>query len=115
MFVLDMEPSFSAVVEVPKPGGAVQVIRVTYHYLEPEQYKATVDELRDAPLAALLGRLVKGWDEQDGKGQDGRGWVGMPLPYSEAALDTVAAKQPRFLRSVLNGYLREVTGIGMGN
>lgn len=109
-FVLDLEPTFPANVPIPKPGGGGQVIRVIYRYVEPKAYDEVQAELKDKPLADLVHRLVVGWEEKDGKD-----YVGMPISYSREALDEVQAKQPRFVRSLLFGYQREVLGFSLGN
>lgn len=110
MFVVDQDPKFEALVPVVSAGGKVQVIKAEYHYLDQEGYAALTKEMVNQPLAKLVGRLLVSWKEADGEG-----YVGMPMPCSQPALDELAKKQPRFCRCVLDTYLREVVGVGLGN
>jgi hypothetical protein len=110
MFVVDLEPVFSANVDVVAPGGKVQTIRVEFNYLDQDAYKDLFKELKDEPLLVLVGRLVKSWEEKDGAG-----WVGMPMPFSQEALAAVARKQPRLLRCLLDAYHKDVLGVALGN
>lgn len=110
MFVVEQDATFEALVPVVAAGGKVQVIKAEFNYFDQEAYGELAKELVSRPLPELASRLLRGWKETDGEG-----YVGMPMPFSKSALEAVAKKQPRFCRCVLDTYLREVVGVGLGN
>lgn len=110
MFVVEQDATFEARVPVVRAGGKVQVICLEFNYFDQDGYGALTKEVASQPLPVLVGRLVRAWKEKDGDG-----YVGMPMPFSQEALEKVQKAQPRFCRCVLDTYLREVVGVGLGN
>lgn len=111
MFTLDLEPTFEATVRVPQPGGKVVPVRVRFNYLDAEAYAATFEKFRARPAVEWVGRLVAGWEEQDREGE----WHGMPMPFSQEALQALANKQPRAIAAFIDAYQHEVLGLPLKN
>ncbi len=111
MFQLDLAPTFEATVRIPQPGGARVAVRVRFQYLDAEQYAQTFEACRDKPAVEWVGRLVAGWETEDRAGQ----WEGMPMPYSQGALETLAVKQPRAVAALIDAYQHEVLGLPAKN
>lgn len=111
MFKLDLEPTFDATVKIPQPGGGRVAVRVTFNYLDGEAYRDTFEAHRNQPAVQWVGKLVAGWETEDCEEQ----WEGMPMPYSQAALETLVKKQPRALSALIDTYQHEVLGLPLKN
>lgn len=111
MFKLDLEPTFEATVRIPQPGGARVPVRVRFNFLDADAYRETFEACRDLPAVAWVGKLVAGWETTDCEGQ----WEGMPMPYSQEALETLAKKQPRAVSALIDAYQHEALGLPLKN
>ncbi|MDD3675807.1 phage tail assembly chaperone [Thauera propionica] len=111
MFKLDLAPTFGATVRIPQPGGAKVAVRVTFNYLDADQYRATFDKYRTKPAAEWLTQLIAGWETEDLPGE----WEGMPMPFSQDALAQLAIKQPRAIAAFVDTYQHEVLGLPLKN
>lgn len=111
MFKLDLEPTFEATVKIPQPGGGRVAVRVTFNYLDAEAYRETFEAHRALPAVQWVGKLVAGWETSDREEQ----WEGMPMPYSQGALEALAKKQPRAIGALIDAYQHEVLGLPLKN
>lgn len=112
MFQLQPDPTFDADVQVTRPGGGTDTLRVTFHYLDEDDYARAVADTRAAPLDVFAARLVADWRTDDGPAG---AWVGMPVPCNAEGLEKVRAKQPRVLQAMIATWLHEVKGLPLKN
>lgn len=111
MFKLDLDPTFDATVRIPQPGGRRVPVRVKFNFLDADQYRETFEKYRSAPAVKWLAHLIASWETEDREGE----WEGMPMPFSEAALEKLASKQPRAVSAFIDAYQHEVLGLPLKN
>ena len=112
MFKLEIDPTFDANVEIRKPGGGSQTIRVTYRYMPKSAYNDLFKEKGQESAIVLAQDIVVGWEEKDDK--QGR-YQGMPMPFSAEAMEQLDDAQPRAMSAIIATYVSEMQGFGLKN
>ena len=108
MFQLQPDATFDANVRVTRPGGDTTTLRVSFRYLDEDEYLAHSEACRHEPVDIFAAGLVAGWEEKDSP--TGGQWEGLPLPCNAESLKLLRIKQPRVLQAMVATWLHEVKG-----
>lgn len=112
MFKLQPDPTFDTDVRVTRPGGEQTTLRVSFRYLDEDQYAEHTEKNRAEPIDVFMAPLVAGWEVEDcPKGS----YEGLPMEFSTQALAELRTKQPRVLQAMLATWLHEVKGLPLKN
>lgn len=95
MLKIAPEPTFVVSVALPVPGGADQLVNVTYRHKGRKAIKAWLDAARERDDADSLGEVIAGWD-------------GIDVAFSQAALADLLDAYPGSAIALLEAYVGEV-------
>ena len=103
MFQLEPNPTFTAPVSIPLPGGETATVDFTFAHMGRKALQRFLDRVKDLPDAEAVGDVVDGWSGV--AGADGE-----PLPYTEEALAAMLDNYHGASLAILQTYIRELTG-----
>lgn len=103
MFQLEPNPTFTAPVSIPLPGGETATVDFTFAHMGRKALQRFLDRVKDLPDAEAVGDIVDGWSGVSGAD-------GEPLPYTEEALAAMLDNYHGAALAILQVYIRELTG-----
>lgn len=103
MFQLEPNPTFTAPVVIPLPGGETATIDFTFAHMGRDALQRFLVRVKDLPDAEAVGDIVDGWAGVSGGD-------GEPLPYTEEALAVLLDGYHGAALAILQTYIRELTG-----
>jgi|SRR5690606_35891758 len=112
VFSIIPDPTFSAVVDIPLPGGAKAPMTVIYKHLPSDQWAALWERCSKAKTVndeaeALIEQILHGWEGvEDASG---------PLEFNADNLATVFKNFPGAAGAILASYPAAMQGALLGN
>lgn len=97
---LNPDPTFTAKVAVPVPGGDAEV-KMTFKYRTRDEVRAWMDAKKDESEAEILAEFVLGWDLDD--------------EFELGNIERACKAYPGFYTATITKYLRELAGVREGN
>ena len=102
MFQLEPNPTFTAPVAIPLPGGETATIEMTFMHLGRKSLQRFLDRVKDLPDAEAIGDIVASWSGVGGKD-------GEPMPYTAENLASMLDNYHGAALAILQTYIRELT------
>ena len=103
MFQLEPNPTFTAPVSIPIPGGETATVDFTFAHMGRKELQEFITAVKDIPDAEALRKIVADWSGV--AGADGK-----TIPYSAEALDALIDCYHAAALAVLQTFFRELTG-----
>lgn len=108
MFQLEPNPTFTAPVSIPLPGGETATFEIIFNHMGRKALQRFLDRVKDLPDAEGIGDIVYGWSGVSGAD-------GEPLPCTEEALAAMLDNHHGAALAILQTYIRELTGARVKN
>ena len=103
MFQLEPNPTFTAPVSIPLPGGETATVDFTFAHMGRKELQEFIAAVKEIPDSEALRKIVAGWSGV--AGADGK-----TIPYSADALEALVDSYHAAALAVLQTYFRELTG-----
>jgi hypothetical protein len=104
MLKLQPNPTFTAKVGIPVPGGEAVEVSLTFKHMtraELEQFLTGQDAAKRPDLETVMA-IVQGWD-------------GVDAPFSRQSVEAVLSQYHAFARTVVGAWVNELTQARLGN
>ena len=103
MFTLEPNPTFTAPVAIPLPGGEAATIDITFRHMGREALQRFLGRVKDMPDAEAAEEIIADWSGV--AGADGE-----PLPSSAENIMALLDNYHGAALAILQTYIRELTG-----
>jgi hypothetical protein len=108
MFTLEPNPTFTAPVSIPLPGGEIATVDFTFAHKGRKALQRFLDRVKDMPDAEAVAEILGDWSGISGAD-------GEPLPYTPEALEALLDNHHGAAMAILQTYIRELTGARVKN
>lgn len=103
MFQLEPNPTFTAPVAIPLPGGETATIDITFRHMGREALQRFLGRVKDVPDAEAAGEILVDWSGVAGAN-------GEPLPITAENIAALVDNYHGAALAILQTYIRELTG-----
>lgn len=103
MFQLEPNPTFTAPVAIPMPGGEAATIDITFRHMGREALQRFLGRVKDMPDAEAAEEIIADWSGV--AGADGE-----PLPITDENITALLDNYHGAALAILQTYIRELTG-----
>ena len=103
MFTLEPNPTFTAPVAIPMPGGETATIDITFRHMGREALQRFLGRAKDMPDAEVAEEIIADWSGV--AGADGE-----PLPSSAENIMALLDNYHGAALAILQVYIRELRG-----
>lgn len=103
MFTLEPNPTFTAPVSIPLPGGEAATIDITFRHMGREALRRFLDRVKDMPDAEAAEEIIADWSGVAAAGGD-------PSPSSAENIMALLDNYHGAALAILQTYIRELTG-----
>ena len=103
MFQLEPNPTFTAPVAIPLPGGETATIDFTFAHMGRKSLQEFLAAVKDLPDGEAVRKIVTGWSGV--AGADGE-----PLPITDENIMALLDNYHGAALAILQVYIRELTG-----
>lgn len=103
MFTLEPNPTFTAPVAIPLPGGEAATVDITFRHMGREALQRFLGRVKDMPDAEAAKEIIADWSGV--AGADGE-----PLPITDENITALLDNYHGAALAILQVYIRELTG-----